>query len=132
MKKNKQAIILLLQIILVLGWIKSTSAEIYLASTPTEFKSFLKDAEESPDDSTIRLAAGVYDLSSGKLEYEVRTSGGNLTIEPANTGDVVILDGGSGGVLPLPEGVVASRILEITNPGGINEIITITGMTGYN
>jgi len=134
MVKKNLSLIFLLSVIVVLAWGESIPAAIYLASSPAKFQEHLTAAQATPDDDTILLAQGVYDLSSGKLTYEV-TGGGALTIMPdpdfTNTGDV-ILDGGSEGIMPLPEGGVASRILEITNTGGTNEIITIIGITFQN
>jgi hypothetical protein len=134
MRETTLVSILLLSIILVLGWIKSVPAEVYQATNPANLQEYLTKAQGTSQDDTIHLSKGVYDLSGGKLTYEV-AGGGSLTIMPdpdsANTGDV-ILDGGSGGVIPLPEGGVASRILEITNTGGTNETITITGITFQN
>jgi len=120
MMKRNRATILLLSIILVLGWIKSVPAEVYLASNPTEFQNFLTLAQASADNDTIKLKAGVYNVGN-KLEYVITPTKGNLTIEQENPGYDVFLNGGAAG-----------RILEIRNSGGTNEIITITGITFQN
>jgi hypothetical protein len=119
MKKTNLSSILLLSVIVVLTWGENIHAEIWSASNPADFQLRLTQAQESSEETTIQLEPGIYDLSSGELTYEV-AGGGNLIIEPANSGSV-ILDGGA-----------ASRILKITNTDGSNEVITITGITFQN
>jgi hypothetical protein len=120
MKKRFLALVFLLSVIVSASWAKSIHAEENTVDNAIDLRQALIDAQGNGVEDTINLEPGVYDLSGGKLTYEV-AEGGNLIIKPANTGDVVILDGGA-----------ASRILEITNSGGTGETVTIKNITFQN
>jgi hypothetical protein len=133
---KKGAISLLILGVMFTG-VNTTYADIFTASNPAEFETALGDAEDGNNRADIiQLQDGCCDLAGWNLRYEVNQNG-PLTIQPhpGNSFDVV-LDGGSGGVIPLPPGVIANQILEITDlddfDNDLNEFIRIEGITFQN